>query len=380
MNRYNPAGSAPIVSGAIARIEQRLPQAGEILTRVGARVETGDLIGRTQIGGAPVILHIARTLDLPVAQAIKALRRSVGETIQQGEELARGRLPGQRVLAPISGTLAAIDAHSGYVALVPTKEAVELRAGTRGVIMEIYPNEGVRIETPAAQIYGVFGLGSERNGVLSLLTTAADEPITPALISAKHTYAVVIGGAGISAAALRRAVAERVAAVIVGSIDEAELRAFLEAPGAALWDAGEYGWRAGGGLPDPGLTLIVTEGFGNAPMAQPVFDLLAEHDRKEAFVIGSTTLRGQQQRPRVVVPLSARSGAASNLQVDAPQPTLQAGVLVRVLTEPYLGQVGRVRSHQSSQLLASGIRTTAVNVQLEHGTVTLPSAALETLS
>jgi hypothetical protein len=378
MNLFNQAGTSPTISGAIARLEQRLPTAGDVLTRVGQRVEADDLIGRARVSGAPLVLHVARVLDLPVAQALKALRRAVGETINQGEELARGPLPGQRLLAPINGTVVAIDSTSGYVVLRANPEPYELRAAIRGVVMEMFPGEGVRIETPAAQIYGAWGIGGARSGVLSLLTTAPDEPITAAMIDSKSTYGVVIGGSGISAAALRRAVTERITGVIVGSIDEAELRAFLEAPGPALWDGGAHHWQIGGGLPEPGLTIVVTEGFGTIPMSQPVFDLLAQYDRRDALLLGQTTLRNRHERARVIIPLSARNAGA--LPVDPPQLELQIGAIVRVVVAPYLGQVGRVRALTALNApLPNGLRTSTADVQLEHGMVSVPQTALEVL-
>jgi len=251
----------------------------------------------------------------------------------------------------------------------------------RGLVMDVIPNQGVRIETPAAQVYGAFGFGSERSGVLQLLVTDPAEPIEPDKITAKSAYAIMIGGSGISAAALRRAVKEQVRGVIVGGIDEAELRAFLGWDAVRDWRAGNGTWQvpSGTGNPQYDLTLVVTEGFGTQPMSVPLFVLLPAHDRQEALIEGLTRLRGPMQRPRVVIPLSSRT---SGIQLDPARPQLRAGANVRLLDPAHLGQIGQVRTVSSApRRLASRVRALAVEVVLEDGTsLLLPRTDMEVLS
>jgi hypothetical protein len=255
----------------------------------------------------------------------------------------------------------------------------ELQATVRGLVMDVIPNQGVRIETPAAQVYGAFGFGSERSGVLQLLVTDPAEPIEPDRITTKSAYAIMIGGSGITAAALRRAVKEQVRGVIVGGIDESELRAFLGWDSVRDWRAGNGTWQIPAGTEQYDLTLVVTEGFGTQPMSAPLFDLLAAHDRQEALIEGLTRLRGPMQRPRVVIPLSSRT---SGIQLDPPRPQLQIGASVRLLDAAHLGQIGQVRTVSSApRRLASHVRAPAVDVVLEDGTtMLLPRADVEVLS
>jgi len=309
------------------------------------------------------------------------MRREVGNKVAQGEVLARSSPIGGRLcLAPVGGEIAAVDNQTGYVTIVPDPVSYEAQATVRGLVMNIFPYEGVSIETPAAQVYGIFGFGPERSGVLRLLVTDPSEPITAEMVDARSAYAILIGGNGITAAALRRAVAEQVRGVIVGSIDEQEVRAFLGNPSLDIWQSGIGDWQ----LPaaDLGatqtLTLVVTDGFGTRPMSTPLFELLAEHDRQEALIEGKTRLRSPQIRPRVVIPLSTRS---SNVQIDAPQPALRVGALVRLLDPEHLGRVGRVRMISvAPRRLSSRVRTPAVEVVLEEGPILLPRTAVEVLA
>jgi hypothetical protein len=382
MSLYVPTGTPPLITSAMARIERRLPQPGEVLVRAGQRVEPEEVIARAYLPGTPQIVNLARALMIAPAMVERAMRREVGNKVAQDEVLARSsRIGGRVCLAPVSGVIVAVDSETGYVTIAPDPVSYELQATVRGIVMDVIPYEGVRIETPAAQVYGAFGLGAERSGVLRLLVTDPSEPINPDIVDARSAYAIIIGGSGITAAALRRAAQEQVRGVIVGGIDEAELRAFLGWTSVGDWRAGVGSWRLAAARPDQpfDLTLVVTEGFGTHTMSAPLFELLASHDRQEALIEGMTQLRGPMMRPRIVIPLSSRT---AGIQLEPPRPTLQPGSTVRLLDSEHLGQVGRVRFVSSGpRRLASRVRAPAVETLLEDGSaLLLPRAAVEVLS
>jgi hypothetical protein len=366
----------------MARIERRLPQAGKVTVRVGQRVEPEDVVATCFLPGRPHIVNLSRALMIAPAQVERAMRLEIGNKVTQGEVLARAsRLSGRVCLAPVSGEIVSVDTETGYVTIVSDPVRYELLANVRGIVMEEWPLEGVLIETPAAQVYGAFGFGEERSGVLRLLVTDPSEPILPEMIDARSAYAIVIGGSGITAAALRRAVQGNVRGVIVGSIDEAELRAFLGFSAVGQWASGLRSWDfpAVAGDAPASLTLVVTEGFGERPMSMPLFELLASHDRQEAFIEGTTRLRQPLRRPRVVVPLSSRT---PGLQLEAPAVALRPGAMVRLLDDAHLGQVGKVRFLPSTpRRLASRVQADAVEVVLDDGeSLVLPRTAVEVLN
>ncbi|MEO7909643.1 MAG: hypothetical protein ABIV47_08350 [Roseiflexaceae bacterium] len=382
MSLYVPAGTPPLISNALARIERRLPYAGEVIVRQGQRVEPEEIVARAFVPGIPQIVNMARALQIAPALVERAMVREVGNKVAQGEVLARSsRIGGRVCISPVSGKIEAVDSETGYVTVSPDPTVYDLQATVRGLVMDVIPNRGVRIETPAAQVYGAFGFGPERSGVLQLLVTDPAEPIEPDRITTKSAYAIMIGGSGITAAALRRAVKEQVRGVIVGGIDESELRAFLGWYSVRDWRAGSGTWQIPASTDGQqyDLTLVVTEGFGSQPMSAPLFDLLAAHDRQEALIEGLTRLRGPMQRPRVVIPLSSRT---SGVQLDPPRPQLQIGASVRLLDAAHLGQIGQVRTLSSvPRRLASRVRALAVDVVLEDGTtILLPRTDVEVLS
>jgi hypothetical protein len=382
MSLYVPAGTPPLISNALARIDRRLPYAGEVLVRQGQRVEPEEVVARAFVPSTPQIVNLARALTIAPALVERAMVREVGNKVAQGEVLARSsRVGGRTCISPVSGKIEAVDSETGYVTISPDPTVFELQATVRGLVMEVIPNQGVRIETPAAQVYGAFGFGSERSGVLRLLVTDPSEPIRPEMIDARSAYAIIIGGNGITAAALRRAVQEQVRGVIVGGADEAELRAFLGWPSIGDWRIGQGTWQLPGSAvgQQNDLTLVVTEGFGGQPMSVPLFDLLAAHDRQEALIEGRTRLRGPMQRPRVVIPLSSRT---AGVQLEPPRPQLRPGASVRLLDSAHLGQVGQVRAVSSApRRLPSRVRALTVEIGLEDGgSLLLPRTDVEVIA
>jgi hypothetical protein len=379
MSLFNPEGTPPVVSSAMARIERRLPYPGEVLVRHGSRVEPEDIIARTLRPAPPQIINVARSLGISPGEVYRSMRREKGNKVNAGQVLARTPgLVGRSCLAPVSGMIVDIDGETGYVTIAPDPEEYALQAAVRGLVMEVLPYEGVVIETLAAQAYGAFGIGEERSGVLRLLALEPSDIVRPEQIDARSAYAILICGAGISAAALRRAVAEQVRGIIVGGIDEGELREFLGWSGLEPWRVGLHSWQWPSPrlLSDPKLTIVVTEGFGVRPMCQPIFDLLSAQDRQEALIDGHTSLRRPMRRPRVVIPL-ARSGG----QAEPPRPQLRVGAAVRLLDPAHLGQMATVRALPAApRPVASGARVAAVEVLTDDGPLWLPRACVEVVS
>jgi hypothetical protein len=378
MSLYNPEGAPPIIPTGMARVERTLPYPGEVLVRTGGRVEPEDIVARAYMPSLPHILNVAQTLAVPAMRIERLVHYEVGSRVEAGEELARSGW--RSCVAPVTGQVSAVDATTGYVTIVPEPETFELQAALRGIVMEIQPYRGVVIETPATQVYGIFGLGIERSGVLRLLVTDATEVITAEYVTVRSAYSVIIGGAGITAEALRRAVAEQVRGVVVGSIDERELRDFLQTPEHTLWQTGHGNWQVPNPrqINDPGLTLLVTEGFGSQPMSQAIFDVLSARDRQEVLIAGDTQLRQPQQRPRLIVPTARGSGAT-----DIPRPQIAPGAKVRLLDTPHLGQIATVRavSPVALRIAETGVRAPAVEIAIEGSEpYWVPRTAVEVLA
>jgi hypothetical protein len=232
----------------------------------------------------------------------------------------------------------------------------------------VLPSEGAVIEAQAALVQGIFGVGGEARGTIALACRAAEEELHEDLIRPEMKGCVVIGGARMTAASIAKAKSIGVAAIVSGGMDDADLRDFLG------YDLGV----AITGSEKCGLTLILTEGFGEIAMARRTFDLLASHRGREASVNGATQIRAGVMRPEIVIPLEGAAATAAESAADTGG-ELAPGVPVRIIRDPHFGLLGTVAALPSSPaLLDSGGKARVLEVALERGgTVTVPRANVE---
>jgi len=168
--------------------------------------------------------------------------------------------------------------------------------------------------------------------------------------------------------AITRAIDVGAAALVSGGIDDHDLKEFLG------YDLGV----AITGSEDKGITLIVTEGFGDIAMARRSWDMLASHEGREASVNGATQIRAGVMRPEVLVPLEdgAKGGGSG---ADREAGLLEIGRSVRIIRDPWFGMLGEVAGLPSEPTeLGSGSKARVLEVSLEDGErVIVPRANVE---
>jgi hypothetical protein len=224
------------------------------------------------------------------------------------------------------------------------------------------------IEADVAFVQGIFGVGGEAFGVLKVVCASPSEDLTAEKITPDCQAAVVVGGARIHEAAVRKAAEIGVAAIVGGGIDDADLKAILG------YDLGV----AITGSEKIGLTLIITEGFGDIAMADRTFALLKSHDGNEVSVNGATQIRAGVMRPEIVIPLADAVGAG-DVQEAHGGGMLEVGSQVRIIRDPYFGILGTVtRLPHQPAVLGSGSVARVLEVACVDGkTVTVPRANVE---
>ncbi|HAA50860.1 MAG TPA: hypothetical protein DCE43_14185, partial [Planctomycetaceae bacterium] len=171
--------------------------------------------------------------------------------------------------------------------------------------------------------------------------------------------------------AVKRAIQIGAVAIVSGGLDDADLRDILG------FDLGV----AITGSERIGLTLIVTEGFGEIAMAERTHRLLTSHSGREASVNGTTQIRAGVMRPEIVIPLAADS-ASPESDNRATEGLLETNTPVRVIRDPYFGLIGRVADLPSEpQILGSESRARVLTVTSADGeTVVVPRANIEIIS
>jgi hypothetical protein len=127
--------------------------------------------------------------------------------------------------------------------------------------------------------------------------------------------------------------------VVTGGFDDQDLRELLG------YDLGV----AITGSEELGLTLIVTEGFGDIPMAGRTFDLLKSCEGRKVSVTGATQIRAGVLRPEIIAPRSDE-GRAPAAGSAAEHEGLKVGDMVRVIRQPHFGRLGKVTALPSELL------------------------------
>jgi len=340
---------------------------------LGDEVAASEVVAETYLPGKVHPMNVANLLGVVPADLPRCMVRKEGEAVQRNEVLARSTsffgLFKNEVTAKVEGTLENVSTITGQVMVREKPTPVQVRAFVDGTVVEIIPQEGVVLETTATYIQGIFGIGGETQGRITVLVEAPGEELTAESIRSEHAGQVLVGGAFASLAALRKAVEVGAAGVVVGGIDALDLVEFMG------YDLGV----AITGSERLGLTLIVTEGFGHVAMAERTFSLLTELSGSEASINGSTQIRAGVIRPEIIV-------TRAREQREAPPGDelkgLEVGDLVRIIRQPHFGELGTVTSlpHELSTL-ESESRARVLEVTLATGQILrLPRANTEVIA
>jgi hypothetical protein len=322
-----------------ARIHHRarrlLPIRGDVLVKMGDRVTAQQIVAQTFIPGDVMPLNIANLLSLPPADVPECMLKKEGDRIAIGEPLARtkgifGKFRNEYA-SKASGTIESISSVTGQVILRGEPQPLQVEAFLAGTVDEIIPEEGCVIEAEVTLIQGIFGIGGETHGPIRMACLSHDQELKGNLIVPEMKGCVVIGGARIDMEAIQKARQVGVSAVVTGGLDDKDLEQLL-------------GYNLGvaiTGSEHVGLTLIVTEGFGEIAMAERTFNLLASRQGDHAAVNGATQIRAGVMRPEIVIPLSELELARQPESVDTVG-YLEVGKPVRIIRDPYFGLIGSV--------------------------------------
>ncbi len=383
MSIYYPSFKPAVSSLTMISKVRELPMAGEVVVRVGNRVEPDEIVARTLVPSVGHRFAVAQVLGIDDKELAARVLLQDGAEVEAGVAVARsGQLRQRTWKAPLAGTLSTAEVEKGYLVINPPAQNFELRANMKGYVSAVEPYRSVTLQTPAALVQGAFGLGGEQHGVLRTAVTAAGDELVPEMLDERCALSVLVGGGPVTLAALLRAIELRVRGLIVGSISEEVLRAFLGTQGDADWEVGASSWTfppcaAGRQFP---LTLVVTEGLGRYPMNARAFSLLTSYDGSETTLDGTTWLHGRSmRRPDVIIPVPRANQA--DISQDETTERFAPGLPVRLVGEQLQGQVGTIAAlPRILTAIASGLRCHVADVRLEDGQLlSIPLENLEVL-
>jgi hypothetical protein len=321
-----------VTADARFRRERRLPLKGEVLVALGDVVGPDTVVARSELPGNVQTVNLAAKLSVDPARVAETLAQPLGAFVRKGEVIASAKamfgLMKNHAESPADGTLESVSSVTGQLLLRERPIPVEVVAYVSGRIAEVLPREGVVVESRGALVQGIFGVGGETYGCIAMASASPDEPLEASHLRPEHRGAVVVGGRHVSHATVLRARELGVAALVVGGLDDRDLRALLGRDlGVAIT-----------GQEDLGLTLVLTEGFGHIPMADRTWNLLAANAGRVASVSGATQIRAGVLRPELLVP-NEGSGALRDEEAGG---SLDLGTTVRVIRQPWFGRIGRV--------------------------------------
>lgn len=356
----------------VHRSRRVLPIAGDVLVKVGQTVGPRDIVARTYMPGDVAPLNLANLLSMPPADIPECMLKKEGDRIEIGEPIAQSKgmfgMFKNTLKSKVAGTIETISNVTGQMIVRGEPIPVQVESYLAGTVVEVIPNEGCVIEAHVSFVQGIFGIGGEAHGPIKLACQSHEEELHEDLITPAMKGCVIVGGARATNEAIRRAIQVGASAIITGGIDDHDLKDVLG------YDLGV----AITGSEKIGLTIVVTEGFGEIAMALRSYQLLASRENSPAAVNGATQIRAGVMRPEVLIPLSA-SQMTQGKETAQPDGLLEIGRPVRIIRDPYFGVIGAVSGlpHEPA-VLGSGSKARVLEVKFESGKrVMIPRANVE---
>lgn len=370
-NAYTPG--LTVSSDIVVRRTRRLPIKGEVLVQVGDAVKPEDAVARAMLPGPLQTIKLAEKLGVEPKDAVPYFTLKLGDPVAKGQVVAETKgflfFKPKPIESDYDGTVEAVSEVTGNVLVREPSIPVEVQAYIDGVVAEVMPEEGAVIETRCSMVQGIFGVGGERTGVIRHAVAGPDQVLHADDVRHDDKGKILIGGGGMTFDAISKASEVGVIGIVAGGLRDSDLIQFLG------YDIGV----AITGQEAINLTLVVTEGFGFLNMAERTFDLLKSLDGQVASINGATQIRAGVIRPELIVPLADKSGVAPPHDEAL---ELAIGTPIRVIREPYFGQLGKVTELPPSLMVVdSGTEVRVLKAKLDGGDeVVVPRANVEIIA
>lgn len=270
----NPPTPTPQVGRYLLRLRRVLPADGQLSAQPGDKVEPHTIVGTCSLTPQRMVLDLASILGVHAEKVEEALLVAVGERCQEGELLAaQRRLFGLRTntaIAPFNGFLGAVSARSGLSWFEGDKQEIGLPAGLYGTVIDVIPPREVVIEAEAVVVRGAYAVGGEASGNLTTVLSQGAENSERLILVSREPATVEL---------MRRATQLEAAAVVAPSASRKDMAVLgmdpLARPTAHTWK---------------GPPLLLTEGFGEDPMTDTLWELLTAQPVPWATVVARPDL------------------------------------------------------------------------------------------
>lgn len=349
----------------------------KINVSVKQELQPEDVLGEGQTTTGYRVIHLAKELRTDPKTAYACLRRKIGQNIYRGELIAQYRsmlgLSSKIYISKVDGTLEDYSQKTGDIRIKLIPKNTQVMSGVFGIVEKIDTTSGIiTVKTVASIIYGVLGVGREREGIIQVLG-GSDDLISSRQIPHEMRGKILVGGGLIFTEALEEARNAGASGIVTGGINAGDYKKMV----GDKWNISSKQWT------DVGLSLLVTEGFGDCPVGCDIMTLLKEHNNKFAIMDGHNgrLILPSQDRNcmmylrRVSLPLE---GALEDLVQQIVE--LTVGHDVRIITAPYLGVQGKVIAiDQAATRLGSGIAVRLITVDTKSMKLRMPYSNVEVM-
>jgi hypothetical protein len=327
-----------VTEKTIIRKRRVLPLRGDVLVAKGDVLKAEDVVARTELPGKVHSTNVVNKLGVQPQELRSYMLKKEGDPVKKNEPIAEVKSFikwfGTVCTSPITGSIESVSTVTGQVLFREPPRPVQVHAYIDGKVTEVVEGEGVVMETFVTFIQGIFGVGGEVTGELAIAVDSPDEVLSSDKITEKLRDKIIVGGSLVRYDTIEKAKKAGVKAIIVGGLYDEDLKDILG------YDLGV----AITGSEDIGITLIITEGFGQIGMAHKTFELLKSRAGSKASVNGATQIRAGVVRPEIIIPHALENIASSETGVKRESEGLKAGDVVRIIREPYFGIIGKVKS------------------------------------
>ncbi len=338
----------------LAKIQRTriFPGRGDVLVRVGQKVDASDAIAEFIPEEKFIIVHIRKELNFKNSDdARRSINVKIGDKISKGDILARssGALS-KSVKAQNDAEV--VNIIGSQVILRLTQPPRPILAGFESIVTEILPFRGVVIETNGALIQGVWGNQKATSGPVVSSMVEMFEELTPQKIDVSFRGAIVLGGHCANSDVFKAAEDLNIKGLILSSMSASIANAALNCS----------------------IPIILLEGFGPCPLNERAFELIKSNEKK---IVSLNTIYDIQkfEKPEIIIQLPVEA----NAPVDGLE--LRNGSVVRVNSGPDRGKAAIIKKINSTKTkLMNGIRTTCATIEFSDGDqVSIPLANLDIL-
>lgn len=355
---------------------RRLPIPGEVLVAKGDKVDFDTTVARTRVPGDVETIRASQMLGIEaddIEELGQYMLKNAGNRVSKGEIIAKRSsffgLSKAFVESPIEGTIEHVSDVTGQVTIREDPVPIEVKAYIPGRIVGVIRSEGVVVETAAAFIQGIFGIGGETHGQIRMAVKSPEGSLTADLLESSDKGKVLIGGSMVTGEALKKAVDIGVRGIVSGGVEDRDLKDLL-------------GYEIGvaiTGHEESVVTLVITEGFGKMRISDKTFELLRSCEGMEAALNGATQIRAGVIRPEIIVPRDRVSTGELRDDRASFSKGMQPGMMVRIIAEPFFGAIGTILSLPVElQDVESESAVRILEVQLEdRRKVVIPRANVE---